>query len=96
LNPKKCVFGIPFGKLLRFFVSHRGIEANPDKIKAIEQIQAPKSIKDVQRLNGCVAALGRFISKLAERALAFFKVLKKSGPFDWTLEAEAMLQDLKE
>ena len=47
LNPEKCVFGITSGKLLRFFVSQRGIEANPDKIKAIEQIEAPKRIKDV-------------------------------------------------
>ena len=38
LNPEKCVFGIPSGKFLGLFVSHRGIEANPDKIKAIEQI----------------------------------------------------------
>ena len=36
LNPKKCVFGVPFGKLLGFFVSHQGIESNPNKIKAIE------------------------------------------------------------
>ena len=36
LNPEKCVFGVPFGKLLGFFVSQHGIEANPDKIKAIE------------------------------------------------------------
>ena len=42
LNPKKCVFGVPSGKLLGFFVSQRGIEANPDKIKAIQQIEAPK------------------------------------------------------
>ena len=42
LNPEKCVFGVPSGKLLGFFVSQRGIEANPDKIKAIEQIEAPK------------------------------------------------------
>ena len=42
LNPEKCVFGILSGKLLGFFVSQRGIEANPDKIKAIEQIEAPK------------------------------------------------------
>jgi hypothetical protein len=45
LNPGKCVFGIPSGKLLGFFVSQRGIEANPDKIKAIEKIQAPKTVK---------------------------------------------------
>src|SRR3990170_8208877 len=57
LNPKKCVFDIPSGKLLGFFVSQRGIEANPDKIKAIEQIEAPKRVKDVRRLAGCVATL---------------------------------------
>ena len=60
LNPEKCVFGVPSGKLLGFFVSQRGIEANPDKIKAIEQIEAPKWIKDVRRLTGCVAAMSRF------------------------------------
>jgi hypothetical protein len=35
LNPEKCVFGVPAGKLLGFIVSHRGIEANPEKIEAI-------------------------------------------------------------
>ena len=95
LNPKKCVFGVPSGKLLGFFVSQRGIEANPDKIKAIEQIEAPKRVKDVRKLAGCVAALSRFISKSAERALPFFKILKKAGPMKWTPEAEAALQDLK-
>ena len=54
LNPEKCVFGVPSGKLLGFFVSQRGIEANPDKIKSIEQIEAPKRIKDVHRLTGCI------------------------------------------
>ena len=62
LNPEKCVFGIPSGKLLGFFVSHHRIEANPDKIKAIEQIEAPRRVKDVRRLVGCVAALSRFIT----------------------------------
>ena len=95
LNPEKCVFGVPSGKLLGFFVSQCGIEANPDKIKAIEQIEAPKRVKDVRRLAGCVAAMSRFISKSAERALPFFKILKKAGPMEWTPEAEAALQDLK-
>jgi hypothetical protein len=95
LNPEKCVFAVPSGKLLGFFVSQRGIEANPDKIKAIKQIEAPKRIKDVWCLAGCVAALSRFISKSAERALPFFKILKKAGPMKWTPEAEAALQDLK-
>ena len=89
------MFGVPSGKLLGFFMSHRGMEANPDKIKAIEQIQAPRTIKDVRRLIGCVAALSRFISKSAERALPFFKILKNAGPMKWTPEADAALQDLK-
>jgi len=49
----------------------------------------------VHRLTGCVAAMSRFISKSSERALPFFKILKKAGPIEWTLEAEAALQDLK-
>src|SRR3989337_1132660 len=80
LNLEKCVFGIPSSKLLGFFVSHRGIEANPDKIQAIEQIQAPKTVKDVRLSTGCVTALGMFISKSAKHALPFFKILKKAGP----------------
>src|SRR3990170_2949374 len=74
LNQEKCVFGVPSGKLLGYFVLHRGIEANPDKIQAIEQIQAAKTVKDVRRLIGCVTALSRFISKSTERALPFFKI----------------------
>ncbi|KAK1683253.1 hypothetical protein QYE76_044101 [Lolium multiflorum] len=40
LNPLKCVFGVPAGKLLGFIVSHRGIKVNPEKIKAILNIDA--------------------------------------------------------
>ena len=89
------MFGVPSGKLLGFFMSHRGIEANPDKVKAIEQIQAPMTVRDVRRLMGCVAALSRFISKSSECALLFFKILKKAGPMKWTPEADAALQELK-
>jgi hypothetical protein len=62
LNPTKCVFGVPQGKLLSFIVSHRGIEANLEKITAITDMHAPRMIKDVQKLTGCMAALNRFIS----------------------------------
>src|SRR5664279_3061411 len=95
LNPAKCVFGVPSGRLLGFLVSHRGIEANPDKIKAIKEMQPPQRLKDMQRLAGCMAALGHFISKLGERALPFFKIMKRSGTFKWSPEAAAALEDLK-
>jgi hypothetical protein len=67
LNPNKCVFGLPSGKLLGFIISHRGIEANPEKISAITNMKAPMCIKDVQNLTGCMAALNKFISKLGEQ-----------------------------
>ena len=58
LNPKKCVFRVPAAKLLGFLVSSRGIEANPDKIRAIKEMRPPSWLKDVQHLTGCMAALG--------------------------------------
>ena len=61
LNPEKCVFGVPAGKLLGFIVSNRGIEANPAKIRTLLQLATPTDLKQVQKLAGCVAALSRFI-----------------------------------
>jgi hypothetical protein len=75
LHLDKCVFGASAGKLLDFLISHRGIEANPEKIKAIEEMRSSARIKDVQKLTGCSAALSQFISRLAERALPFLKLL---------------------
>uniref|UniRef100_A0A2N9GA07 Uncharacterized protein n=1 Tax=Fagus sylvatica TaxID=28930 RepID=A0A2N9GA07_FAGSY len=46
LNPAKCVFGVSSGKFLGFMVSQRGIEANPDKIKAILDMSPPKTVKE--------------------------------------------------
>ena len=66
LNPTKCVFGVPSGKLLGFIVSNRGIEANPEKINAIMAMDAPATIKDVQKLTGYMVALNRFLSRLSE------------------------------
>jgi hypothetical protein len=62
LNPTKCIFGVPSGKLLGFTVNNRGIEANLVKIMTITDMEAPATIKDVQKLTGCMAALNRFIS----------------------------------
>jgi hypothetical protein len=88
LNPEKCVFGVPSGKLLGFMVSHRGIKANPAKVDAIRRMNRPTEKKDVMKLTSVMAALGRFISKLGEKGLPFFKLLKKSDKFKWTDEAD--------
>ena len=63
LNPDKCSFGISSGKLLGYLVSHRGIEANPKKVKAIDDMQSPHNNKEVQKLASMMAALSRFVSK---------------------------------
>jgi hypothetical protein len=47
LNPAKCTFGVPTGKLLGFLVSSRGIEVNPSKICAIERMKPPTNLKEV-------------------------------------------------
>jgi dsDNA-binding SOS-regulon protein len=96
LNPNKCVFGISSGKILGFIISHRGIEANPEKISTITSMKAPTCIKDVQKLTGCMAALNRFISKLGEWGLLFFKLLKHQEKFAWTPKADQALAQLKD
>jgi hypothetical protein len=95
LNPTKCTFGVPSGKLLGFLVSHRGIEANPDKVKAIEEMRPPCNLKEMQRLAGCMVALGRFITRSGEKALPFFKLMKHAGKFEWTPEADKAFAELK-
>jgi ribonuclease HI len=95
LNPEKCVFGVPAGKLLGFIVSHEGIEANPEKIEAIMRMEASRSQKKVQRLTGCMTALSRFISRLVEKGIPFYELLKKVDKFQWTTEAHEALEALK-
>jgi hypothetical protein len=95
LNPKKCVFGVPRGMLLGFIVSTHGIEANPEKISMTTQMGPIRDLKGVQRVTGCLAALSRFISRLDEKALPLYHLLKKSEHFSWTLEAEEALTKLK-
>ena len=84
LNPNKCAFGVMAGKFLGFMVSQRGIEVNPEKIRAIMELEPPMTVKEVQSLNGKIAALNRFISKATDKCLPFFCTLRKS--FEWTDE----------
>jgi hypothetical protein len=81
LNPEKCVFGVPRGMLLGFIVFERGIEANPEKITAITKMSHIRDLKGVQRVMGYLAALSRFISRLGEKALPLYRLLKKSEHF---------------
>ena len=81
LNPRKCVFGVAAGKFLGFMVSQRGIEVNPEKVRAMMELGPPRTVKEVQSLNGKIVALNRFVSKATDKCLPFFRMLRKS--FEW-------------
>ena len=83
------------GKLLGFIVSNRGIEANPAKIRALSQLAIPIDLKQVQKLAGCVAALSRFISRLGEKALPLYRLLRRTNNFEWMDAAIAGLEEIK-
>ena len=93
LNPSKCAFGVASGKFLGFIVSQRGIEANPKKVRVILDMTSLKTVKEVQKLTGRIAALNRFVSKPTDKCLPFFKTLKQA--FSWTDECKAAFQELK-
>ena len=83
------------GKFLGFMLTNRGIEANPNKCRAILDMSSPRTLKDVQQLMGRVAALSRFLPITAKRCLPMFKALKKQHMFEWTQECEVAFQELK-
>ena len=93
LNPGKCAFEVTTGKFLGFIVSQRGIEANPDKIRAIMEMTPPRNVKKVQSLNGKVTTLNRFVLWATDKCLPFFRTLKKS--FEWTAECQQAFEELK-
>ena len=82
-------------KFLGYIVTHRGIEGNPEKIRASHSIPSPKNIKKFQNLTGRMAALSRFISRLSDKSHAFFGTLKNPKDFQWTEECESALHELK-
>jgi hypothetical protein len=95
LNPEKCVVGVPRGMLSGYIVSQRGIEANPETVAALKRMGSIRDLKGVQKVLGCLAALSRFISRLGEKGLPLYRLLKKHERFSWNVEAQEALDKLK-
>lgn len=82
-NPEKCTFGVGGGKFIGFMLTYRGIEANPDKCKAIIALRSPKNVNEFQKLIRrlvCLSfslSLSQFLPKMAKKEKPFFKLLKK-------------------
>ena len=96
LNASKCSFGVGLGKFLGYMVTHRGIEVNPNQIKAINNLQPPRNPKEIQKLTRMMAALNWFISRSANRCRPFFLLLYKWKEFEWSVECVVAFQQLKQ
>ncbi|GJW18280.1 reverse transcriptase domain-containing protein [Tanacetum coccineum] len=100
LNPKKCTFGAVEGRCsYRYMIGPEGIKPCPEKIEVVLQLPSPRTVKEVQSLNGKLAGLNRFLSKSAEKSLPLFKTLKKcvkKSDFRWTPESEQAFKQLKQ
>ncbi|XP_019089100.1 PREDICTED: uncharacterized protein LOC109127941 [Camelina sativa] len=96
LNPTKCTFAVPSGEFLGYIVTERGIEANPRQINAFLSMSSPRTLREVQRLNGRIVALNRFIYRSTDKCLPFYQLLRKGGKnFLWDAKCKEAFAQLK-
>jgi hypothetical protein len=93
LNSTKCAFRVSSKKFLGFLVSYKSIEANPEKVKVVLDMQPSRTTKQLQQLTRRIAALNRFIFRSTDKCFPFFKILRKA--FSWSEECEDALENLK-
>lgn len=95
LNPTKHAFGVSSRKFLGFMVTQRGIEVNPNQIKAIASAPASKSKKELQRLTGRLVVLKRFITRFMDKLRPFFLVLREASATKWTESCQKAFEEIK-
>ena len=81
-NPAKCAFGVNARKFLRFMVTQRGIEVNSAQVKVVLKTITLNNKKELQRLTGCLVALGHFITRFTDKLRPFFLTLRGASTFD--------------
>ncbi|PKI78942.1 hypothetical protein CRG98_000654 [Punica granatum] len=86
LNPTKCTFSVRSGKLLGFVVSERGMEVDPDKVKAIRELPPPSSVREVRGFLGRLNYIARFITNLTDKCQPLFRLLRKNAAIEWNEE----------
>ena len=95
LNPAKCSFGVKSGKLLDFIVSQKGIEVDPNKVKAILEMPEPRTEKQVRGFLGGLNYIARFISQLTATYKPFFKLLCKNQYVQWNNDCQEAFERIK-
>ena len=96
LNPKKCPFGVTYGKLLGHIVSERGIEVDPEKIKAILDMPAPRNEKEIRGFLGRLQYISHFIASLIDICEPIFRLLRKNQPTVWNNDCQCAFEKIKE
>ena len=95
-HPKKCTFGVTYGKLLGYMVSERGIEANPYKIRAILDMLAPRTKRKIRDFLCRLQYISRFIARLIAIYLPIFRLLRKSQPTVWDDQCQRAFERIRE
>ena len=95
LNLSKCPFGVSVGKFLGFMVTQRGIEVNPDQIKAVMEAPTPINKKELQCLTSKLVALGHFIARFIDKLRPFFLVLRKVYATGWVDNCQGVFEKIK-
>ncbi|PKI45450.1 hypothetical protein CRG98_034157 [Punica granatum] len=95
LNPAKCTFGVKSGKLLGFVVSEKGIEVDPDKVKAIMELPPPSTVREVRSFLGWLNYIARFIANLTNKCQPLFRLLRKNEVVDWDDECQKAFDTVK-
>ena len=95
LNPNKCTYGVRSRKLLGFIVSQRGIEVDPDKVKAIQDTPAPKTEKQVRGFLRCLNCISIFISHMTATCGSIFKLLRKDQGCVWMKDCQKAFDSIK-
>ena len=95
LNPKKCVFGMTSRKFLGHIVSQKGIEVDPNKVKAIREMSTPRTEKEVRKFVGRLQYISRFIAKLTTICEPIFKLLRKNQTVIWDYECQQAFEAIK-
>ncbi|RVW63055.1 Transposon Tf2-12 polyprotein [Vitis vinifera] len=96
LNPKKCTFGVTSGKLLGYMVSERGIETDLDKIRAILDMPASRTKREVRGFLGILQYISRFIARLTNICEPIFRLMRKSQPTIWDYQYQRAFERIRE
>ena len=96
LNPKKCTFGVTSWKLLGHIVSERGIEVDPEKIKAIFDMLSPRTEKEIRGFLGRLQYISHFIARLTDICEPIFRLLRKNQPTVWNDDCQRAFEKIKE